>query len=145
MGIYIYVYAQNITVSPTHRECPTEVKHPYFPAAAAGPCWRRAPAPRATRPSMPSQRKPSKSRATLGRFTSSRPTSMATTTTGFCPMSSGNAMEMWSCTNAPLDGPGVGQAFGGHRWTFASLWIHRVCWRWQVRIRSFVGTDKKLS
>lgn len=29
MGIYIYVYAQNITVSPTHRECPTEVKHPF--------------------------------------------------------------------------------------------------------------------
>ena len=113
-----------------------------FPAAGAGPCWRRAPAPRATSPSMPSQRKPSKCRATPGRFTSSRPTSMPTTTTGFYPMSSGNAMEMWSCTNAPLDGPGVGQAFGGHRWTFASLWIHRVCWRWQAQIRSFVGTDK---
>lgn len=137
MGIYIYIYMymHRILLFLQLTGNVQQKSNIPFPAAGAGPCWRRAPrAPRATSPSMPSQRKPSKCRATPGRFTSSRPTSMATTTTGFYPMSSANAMEMWSCTNAPLDGPGVGQAFGGHPWTFASLWIHRVCWRWQAQI-----------
>ena len=138
MGIYIYISICICTeyyCFSNSQGMSNGSQTSLFPAAGAGPCWRRAPrAPRATSPSMPSQRKPSKCRATPGRFTSSRPTSMATTTTGFCPMSSANAMEMWSCTNAPLDGPGVGQAFGGHQWTFASLWIHRVCWRWQAQI-----------